>query len=74
VIIDSPLVSLKERKKADDKWVEDYIEKRMIDDILKEDTSRQVIIFENKNLKYDYDYNYCEFVHDGDGRKGFIPT
>ena len=74
VIIDSPLVSLKERKKTDDEWVEDYIEKRMIDDILKEDASRQVIIFENKNLKYDFDYNYCEFMHDGNGRKGFIPT
>lgn len=74
VIIDSPLVSLKERKKVDDEqWVNDYMERRMIEDILSQDSSRQVIIFENKDLKYEFDYNYVEFSHDGEGRKGFIP-
>lgn len=73
VIIDSPLVSLKERKKvADEQWVNDYMEKKMIEDILNQDSLRQVIIFENKDLKYEYDYNYIEFSHDGGGRKGFI--
>lgn len=73
VIIDSPLVSLKERKKVSDEWIDDYMERRMIEDILEQDSSRQVIIFENKDLKYDLDYNYIEFSHEGDGRKGFIP-
>lgn len=73
VIIDSPLVSLKERKKVTDEWVDDYMEKKMIEDILTQDSSRQVIIFENKDLKYDFDYNYIEFSHEGDGRNGFIP-
>lgn len=73
VIIDSPLVSLKERKKVVDQWVDDYMEKKMIEDILAQDSSRQVIIFENKDLKYDFDYNYIEFRHEGDGRTGFIP-
>lgn len=75
VMIDSPLVSLKERKK--DKtgdWVTDYMEKRMIEDILKEDSLHQVIIFENKDIKYGYDYNYIDFKHDGAERKGFIPS
>lgn len=74
VIIDSPLVSLKERKKStDEKWIDDYMERKMIEDILKVDSSRQVIIFENKDLKYNFDYNYVEFIHDGNDRKGFIP-
>lgn len=74
VIIDSPLVSLKERKKgADGQWVDDYMEKRMIEDILMNDSVQQVIIFENKDLKYDLDYNYIEFRHEGDKRKGFVP-
>lgn len=74
VILDSPLVSLKERKKDPiGNWVEDYMERKMIEDILKQDGSRQVIIFENKDIKYGYQYNYIEFTHDGDGRKGFIP-
>ena len=73
VIIDSPLVSLKERKKMSDKWIDDYMEKSMIEDILGQDSSRQVIIFENKDLKYDLDYNYVEFSHEGDERRGFIP-
>ena len=74
VIIDSPLVSLKERKKgADGQWVDDYMEKRMIEDIFKNDSVQQVIIFENKDLKYDLDYNYIEFRHEGDKRKGFVP-
>lgn len=73
VIIDSPLVSLKERKKVADKWIDDYMEKKMIEDILTQDFSRQVIIFENKDLKYNFNYNYIEFSHEGDGRKGFIP-
>lgn len=75
VIIDSPLVSLKERKKgADGQWVDDYMEKRMIEDILENDSVQQVIIFENKDLKYDLDYNYIEFRHEGDKRKGFVPA
>lgn len=45
----------------------------MIEDILSQDSFWQVIIFENKDLKYGYDYNYVEFNHEGDGRKGFIP-
>lgn len=73
VIIDSPLVSLKERKKVSDEWINDYMEKSMIEDIHSQDSSRQVIIFENKDLKYDLDYNYVEFSHEGDGRRGFIP-
>ena len=74
VILDSPLVSLKERKKdPSGQWVGDYMEKRMIEDILEEDCFHQVIIFENKDIKYNYQYNYIEFNHDGDDRKGFIP-
>ena len=74
VIIDSPLVSLKERKMSTDEiWIDDYMERKMIEDILKSDSSRQVIIFENKDLKYNFDYNYVEFIHDGNDRKGFIP-
>lgn len=73
VIIDSPLVSLKERKKVSDEWIDDYMERKMIEDILEQDASRQVIIFENKDLKYDLDYNYIEFSHEGDGARGFIP-
>ena len=73
VIIDSPLVSLKERKKVSDEWINDYMEKSMIEDIHSQDSSRQVIILENKDLKYDLDYNYVEFSHEGDGRRGFIP-
>ena len=46
----------------------------MVEDILVEDCFHQVIIFENKDLKYGYDFNYIEFNHDGDGRNGFIPT
>ena len=75
VMIDSPLVSLKERKKdKSGEWVTDYMEQRMIQDILKEDVLHQVIIFENKDIKYGYDYNYFDFKHDGTGRKGFIPS
>ncbi len=74
VILDSPLVSFKERKRdPDGSWVDDYMERKMIDDIIEHDCFSQVIIFENKSIKYDYDYNYVEFNHDGDGRKGFIP-
>ena len=74
VVIDSPLVSLKERKKDEnDNWVNDYMEKKMIEDILAHDDSVQVIIIENKDLRYGFDYNYIEFSHDGSGRKGFIP-
>lgn len=75
VILDSPLVSLKERKKdINGEWVNDYMERKMVEDILVEDCFHQVIIFENKDLKYGYDFNYIEFNHDGDGRNGFIPT
>ncbi|MBF7097805.1 AAA family ATPase [Alkalibacter mobilis] len=74
VIIDSPLVSLKERKKdVTGKWVDDYMEKKMIEDIIEKDCFNQVIIFENKDIKYDLKYNYTELNHYGDGRKGFIP-
>lgn len=76
VIIDSPLVSLKERKNiSDGQWVDNFMEKGMIEDILKNDSLQQVIVFENKDLKYDLDYNYIEFRHDGSGsRKGFVPV
>ena len=75
VMLDSPLVSLKERKKDESGvWVTDYMEQRMIEDILKEDGSHQVIIFENKDIKYGYDYNYIDFKHDDAERKGFIPS
>ena len=73
IVIDSPLVSLKERKRVDDEWVNDYMERKMIEDILKNDYLHQVIIFENKDLKYDFNYNYIDFNHEGDARKGFIP-
>ena len=74
VILDSPLVSLKERKKSEgEQWIEDYVERKMIEDILNQDSSRQVIIFENKNLKFDFQYNYIEFLHEGGNRTGFIP-
>lgn len=75
VILDSPLVSLKERKvDSAGEWIQDYMEKRMIEDILNTDELNQVIIFENKDLKYDYDYNYIEFSHNGSGRSGFIES
>lgn len=75
VMIDSPLVSLKERKKDNaGEWISDYMEQRMIEDILKEDCSHQVIIFENKDIKYGYNYNYIDFKHDDSKRKGFIPS
>ncbi len=73
VIIDSPLVSLKERQlDSKGEWINDYMEKKMIEDILQEDSLNQVIIFENKDLKFDLNYNYIEFNHDGNGRIGFI--
>lgn len=75
VILDSPLVSLKERKvDSDGEWIQDYMEKKMIEDILNTDDLNQVIIFENKDLKYDYNYHYIEFSHNGSGRSGFIQT
>lgn len=75
VILDSPLVSLKERKKdKDGEWVDDYMEKKMIEDILEEDCLHQVIIFENKDIKYGYQYNYVQFNHEGNARRGFIPS
>ena len=74
VILDSPLVSLKERKRdANNEWISDYIEQKMIEDIYTEDCLHQVIIFENKDLKYNLDFNYVEFTHEGVGRSGFIP-
>ena len=74
VILDSPLVSLKERKKdVNGEWVNDYMERKMVEDILVEDCFHQVIIFENKDLKYGYDFNYIEFNHNGEGRTGFVP-
>lgn len=74
VILDSPLVSLKERKKdLSGEWVSDYMEKKMVEDVLSTDCLHQVIIFENKDIQYGYDYNYIEFNHEGSGRKGFIP-
>lgn len=75
VILDSPLVSLKERKKdRDGEWVDDYMEKKMVEDILEEDCLHQVIIFENKDIKYGYQYNYVEFNHEGNAHRGFIPS
>lgn len=74
VIIDSPLVSLKERKKdSSNQWIADYMEKKMVEDIVEKDCMHQVLIFENKDIQYSYQYNYIEFYHDWDGRKGFIP-
>lgn len=74
VIIDSPLVSLKERKKdTNNQWIDLYMEKKMIADILDKDSQNQVIIFENKDLKFDFDYNYIEYNHEGDALNGFIP-
>ncbi len=73
VIIDSPLVSLKERQiDTNGDWIQDYMEKRMIEDIIKSDEDNQVIIFENKDLRFDYNYNYYEFNHKGNERSGFI--
>lgn len=75
VIIDSPLVSLKERTKdPSGQWIEDHLERNMVENILQEDCFHQVIIFENKDIKYGNDYNYVEFFHSSDTRKGFIPT
>ena len=52
VILDSPLVSLKERKKDEDgEWINDYMEKKMVEDILEEDCMHQVIIFENNEQR-----------------------
>lgn len=75
VILDSPLVSLKERKKDETgEWVSDFMEKKMIENILKEDACHQVIIVENKNIRYSDQYNYVDFRHEGAERKGFIPS
>ena len=75
VVLDSPLVSLKERKKdTHGEWVEDYMERLMIENICQNDKNSQVIIFENKNLHYNQNIYYTEFNHDGNGRKGFIPV
>ena len=75
VILDSPLVSLKERKKDEDgEWVDDYMEKKMVENILEEDCLHQVIIFENKDIKYGHQFNYIEFSHEGTARRGFIPS
>ena len=75
VMLDSPLVSLKERRKDEvGDWVNDYMEKKMIEDILKEDACHQVIIVENKNIRYGGQYNYVDFRHVGAGRRGFIPS
>lgn len=73
VVLDSPLVSLKERKQEESgTWVSDYMEKRMIEDIDSNDEIHQVIIFENKELNYCKTGNYLEFRHEGDYRRGFI--
>ena len=75
VILDSPLVSLKERKKDEDgEWINDYMEKKMVEDILEEDCMHQVIIFENKDIQYGHQYNYVQFNHEGNARRGFIPS
>lgn len=74
VIIDSPLVSLKERKKdSSEKWIDSYMEQKMVEDILRQDSKSQVIIFENKDIKFNYDYNYVEYNHEGEEPNGFIP-
>ena len=44
----------------------------MIEDLVNSNPDQQVIIFENKDLKYDFDYNYIEFRHQGDERHGLI--
>ena len=75
VILDSPLVSLKERKKDEDgEWINDYMEKKMVEDILEEDCMHQVIIFENKDIQYGHQYNYVQFNHEGNARRGFISS
>lgn len=73
VIIDSPLVSLKERKITNaSEYIDSYMEQKMIENIVETDVQNQVIIFENKDLKFNLEYSYVEFYHDSD-IKGFIP-
>lgn len=73
VILDSPLVSLKERKQdTGGEWVSDFMERKMIEDIIENDNLHQVIIFENKDLNYGKPASYLEFRHEGEYRRGFI--
>lgn len=73
VILDSPLVSLKERKQdTGGKWVSDFMERKMVEDIIENDSLHQVIIFENKDLNYGKPASYLEFRHEGEYRRGFI--
>lgn len=51
-----------------------FMEKKMVEDILEEDCMHQVIIFENKDIQYGHQYNYVQFNHEGNARRGFIPS
>ena len=74
VVIDSPLVSLKEQKKLnkEDEIVDDFMQSNMIKDLIENSNLGQIIIFENKEFdKFKNDINYIYFSESKSN--GFIP-
>ena len=77
VVLDSPLVSLRERKKADvDGEVSEEVQQAFFSDLAKMSSNEQLIILENKEPTPDVQasINYIEFTGTKDVRRqGFFP-
>lgn len=73
VLIDSPLVSLKEQKVTkNDELIDDYMQTNMIEDLIKNKDLGQVIFFENKEFaQYANRVNYIYYSKSN--TDGFIP-
>lgn len=73
VVIDSPLVSLKEQTRVNkNELIDDYMQSNMIEDLINHSDLGQVIIFENKDFdKYKNKINYIYYSQAN--IDGFIP-
>lgn len=72
VMIDSPLVSLKEQKVTkNNELIDDYMQINMIEDLINKKDLGQVIFFENKEFpKFSDKLNYIYYSESG--TNGFI--
>lgn len=71
--VDSPLVSLKERKIDENGlFVDNCMEKAMITDLANLSDS-QIILMENKELRFDLKFNYIDYNKVGNSKVGFFP-